>query len=303
MARLEIRVPGTAIALSKPIEAPYRRSQLCLARRGLWVTSFCARRCLSELKRINPDCRVTFYTDFAALLRGLPFVDELREFRERPEGCIGLEYEAYVPPRRHIAEILGDKIGVRVRDVRPSCAVNPEIVSRFHSEWRDTRRPRIIVNRFASSWTPNKDWPDAYWGELLDRLSARCSVIEIGAPAQGSRGAARRRLPGPEGKDEPRGAGCGHRRGRSSRWPGLRACPHRRRAGGPGCRHLRRVRAPVCSGYPGNINLYSPVHCARHAGYANPVPSTRSAFTRSSRRPSRRLSIASGHRHARVVSA
>ena len=98
---------------------------------------------------------------------------------------MGLSYEDLFPLRRHIAEILEDKLGLRVRDVRPSCVVSPEIVSRFLAEWRHMRRPRIIVNRRAGPWTPNKDWPHEYWEDLLDRLTARFSVIEIGATAQG----------------------------------------------------------------------------------------------------------------------
>ena len=143
-----------------------------------------ARPRFRELKQINPACHVTFYTYIPGLLKGLPYVDEVRSYDERPGDFIELGYEDMIPPHRHIAAILGDKLGLRVRDVRPSCVANPEVVSRFHAEWRDLRRPRVLVNRRAGPCTPNKDWPEEYWRILLDRLSSRFSVIEIGAPGK-----------------------------------------------------------------------------------------------------------------------
>ena len=175
---------GRWFLFPNPLKLPYCRSQLHLGRDGALGDVLLCTPALRELKRINAPCDVTFYTNFPGLLKGLPFIDAVRGYDERPGDCLNLEYEDLIPPRRHIAKILGDKLGLRVRDVRPSCAVNPEIVSRFLAEWRDMRRPRIIVNRRAGPWTPNKDWPDEYWGDLLDRLTARFSVIEIGASAQ-----------------------------------------------------------------------------------------------------------------------
>ncbi len=122
---------------------------------------------------------MTFYTGFPDLLEGLPFIDAVRGYDERPDDCLDLGYEEYIPPRRHIAKIFGDKLGLRVRDVKPSCSVNADTISRFHSEWQDLRKPRIIVNRRAGPWTPNKEWPDEYWENLLDRFTARFSVVEI----------------------------------------------------------------------------------------------------------------------------
>jgi ADP-heptose:LPS heptosyltransferase len=40
--------------------------------------------------------------------------------------------------------------------------------------------PRVIVQRRASRWTLNKDWPDKCWVELINSLSRRTGVIEIG---------------------------------------------------------------------------------------------------------------------------
>jgi hypothetical protein len=45
---------------------------------------------LRELKRRNPACRVTFYTDFPSVVDGLPFIDQVRPTAERPVNAIYL---------------------------------------------------------------------------------------------------------------------------------------------------------------------------------------------------------------------
>jgi hypothetical protein len=36
------------------------------------------------------------------------------------------------------------------------------------------------VIRRANSWTPNKDWPDAYWETLVDRLLGPGKILDLG---------------------------------------------------------------------------------------------------------------------------
>jgi hypothetical protein len=83
--------------------------------------------------------------------------------------------------RGYVLAALGDGLGVRLTDVRPDCTIDRAVVERFHRAWRELPRPHITVNRHASSWTPNKDWPEAYWTELIWQLSQTAGVIEIGA--------------------------------------------------------------------------------------------------------------------------
>ncbi len=245
-----------------PLKAPYRRSQLHLGRSGGHGDVLLCTPALRELKQINPACHVTFYTYIPDLLRGLPFVDAVRNFDERPGDLIDLGYEDLIPPHRHIAAIMGDKLGLRIRDVRPSCVVNPEIVSRFLAEWRDLRRPRIMVSRRAGPCTPNKDWPDEHWRNLLDRLTNRFSVIEIGAPGQARERQANEHYLDLRGKTslEEMVAAIGA------------ADLHVGPISGP-VHFAAALRTPAvviyggyeppqCTAYPGNINLYSPVHCA-----------------------------------------
>ena len=285
-----------------PLKLPYRRSQLHLGRGGALGDVLLCTPALRELKRINAPCDATFYTNFPGLLKGLPFIYAVRGYDELPGDCLSLEYEDLIPPRRHIAKILGDKLGLRIRDVRPSCAVNLEIVSRFLAEWRDMRRPRIIVNRRAGPWTPNKDWPDEYWGDLLDRLTARFSVIEIGASAQDrgvQPGDHYLDLRGKTGLEELVAA-----IGAADLHVGPISGPVHIAAalGTPAVVIYGGYEHPVCTAYPGNINLYSPVHCDR-AGCARHAHIARIACIGSSRTPSKTLSIGSGARRLGAICA
>jgi ADP-heptose:LPS heptosyltransferase len=135
---------------------------------------------LRELKLKNPNCFIRFYTDFPTLVRGLPYIDEVLSFADKPNDAIILQYEDVIPPRAHIARIIGDTLGLSVRDVRPDCVFDAEAIKHFRALFESLVRPHIVVQRKASSWTPNKDWPEAYWIELIRSLSKRASVIEVG---------------------------------------------------------------------------------------------------------------------------
>jgi ADP-heptose:LPS heptosyltransferase len=137
---------------------------------------------LREVKRLNPSCHITFYTGFPDVVRGLPVIDEVRPFEERTPGALLLACEGSLPPGRHLACILADNQGVEVRDVRPSCAIEPDLVAAWKERWQGLPRPVVVVNRYANSWTPNKDWPDACWVKLIGLLCQEGSVVEIGRP-------------------------------------------------------------------------------------------------------------------------
>ena len=245
-----------------PALAPYRRDELHLSRSyGLGDVLMCT-PAMREIKRLNPACRITFYTDFPDLVEGLPFIDRVRPMAEQPEGYIWLNYEFSLPPHRHLARIIGDQLGVDVRDVRPSCAVRPDLVERFRNEWSDLPRPHVIVTRRASNFTPNKDWPDAHWDALVARLATRSTVIEVGGPT-------------PEPPGRPDGSYL-DLRGRTSLHELVAAIAAADLHIAPitGTVHIAAAMAvptvviyggyehPVCTTYPGNINLYSPVDCA-----------------------------------------
>ena len=162
--------------------APFRWPELHLAREGGIGDVLLCTPMLREIKALNPTCRLYFYTRYTELLRGLSFLEDVRAVSERPPHTIHLEYESCIPPARHLARIMGDQAGVAVKDVRPSCALAETRRQFWQSRFGAAGRPVVAVSRRASSWTPNKDWPNAYWGELLDSLCRRVTVVEIGEP-------------------------------------------------------------------------------------------------------------------------
>jgi hypothetical protein len=168
-----------------------------------------------------------------------------------------------IPPRRHLARILGDNLGVDVKDIRPSCTVTLAEVDRFRQAWEDLPHPWVVVTREAGDFTRNKDWPNEYWETLLDRLLTRCAIIEVGTACREDR----RPRPDPHYIDLV---------GRTTLPQLMAAIAAADLLVAPetGSMHIAAAVGtpavviyggyidPVATGYPGNINLYSPVECA-----------------------------------------
>ncbi len=189
-ARVRRRIRRNVLANSGPLarwmlfrdrsRAPARQRVVDVARdAGIGDVIMCT-PALRELKRINPQGRIRFYTNFGELVRGLPYIDEVLPFSERPPESIFVEYTDIMPSRVHIGRLIGDRLGVAVTDVQPDCVAQPTIANAFRRSWADLPQPRIVVLRRASRFTPNKDWPDASWAELIATLSRFATVIEIG---------------------------------------------------------------------------------------------------------------------------
>ena len=99
-------------------------------------------------------------------------------------GAVELLYEGSIPPRRHLARIFGDQLGLEVIDVRPFCVFDGELIRHYQDAWAHLPRPWIVVNRKSNN-SPNKDWMDEQWDQLIASLLNRYTVIEIGAGRQG----------------------------------------------------------------------------------------------------------------------
>jgi ADP-heptose:LPS heptosyltransferase len=166
-----------------PFTPPYRRRELHVRRVAALGDVLLCTPALREAARCNPRLRVTFYTDIPGVVKGLPYIQEVRPTSDFPRDGLNLSYEECIPPRRHIARLFGDLIGVRVPDVTPDCAVDPELVAIWRARLRELPRPMVIVNRRAGPYTPNKDWPAGHWSDLLPQLCRLGSVVEIGQPA------------------------------------------------------------------------------------------------------------------------
>jgi len=163
---------------------------------------------LRLLKQIRPQIRIVFYTPYVEAFRGLPFLDEVRPIEDcshpsavwslaKPrgvryinilcgyrDGVVEFLYEGSLPPRRHIARIYGDQLGLDVGDVRPSCVFNKALIRQYQEAWAHLPRPWVVVNRRSNN-SPNKDWMGAYWDRLITGLLNRYMVIEIGAGRDG----------------------------------------------------------------------------------------------------------------------
>ena len=140
---------------------------------------------LRAAKAANPGGRIRFYTKMPELVAGLPYIDEVLPYEDRPDGSIYLDYLKLVPSPVHLARLIGDRIGVDVSDVQPDCVVDEALAARFRRDWAHLPRPWVVALRRASRFTPNKDWPDAAWDVLLDDVSRWGSVIEIGTREAG----------------------------------------------------------------------------------------------------------------------
>jgi ADP-heptose:LPS heptosyltransferase len=243
---------------------------------------------LRLLKQIRPEIRIVFYPrePFVEAVRGLPFVDEVRPHVEFPRPsalwssgakdrvgykdvalgyrlrAVELLYEGSYRPRRHIARIFGDQLGLEVSDVRPSCAFDETKIREYQQSWSHLPRPWIVVNRRASAHTPNKEWPEAYWDRLIARLLDRYTVIEIGeGNPQGD--VARHEhyvdLTGTLALDRFLAvvAAADVHVGPVSGPVHVAAA-----AGKPSVVIYGGYEHPDCSSYPGNLNLYTPLPCA-----------------------------------------
>lgn len=135
---------------------------------------------LRALKAANPRGRIRFFTKFPELVRGLPYIDEVLPFEDRPPGTSYVEYTKVMPSPVHIARLLGDRMGVAVTDTRPDCVVDNHEVDGFRRAWADLPRPWLLILRRASRFTPNKDWPEGAWDMLAADLAGWASVIELG---------------------------------------------------------------------------------------------------------------------------
>src|SRR5215469_11896260 len=158
---------------------PWRRSAHIRRSAALGDALMCT-PAMRALKQANPRCRIYFYTDYSDLVRDLWYIDQILPGNKRSLRSMRMSYEGDLPTRCHLAKILGKRLGVRVEDVRPDCSIDQKLVQRFRRAWRDLPRPHILVQRRASSYTPNKNWPDASWRTLISIILQTATVIEIG---------------------------------------------------------------------------------------------------------------------------
>jgi ADP-heptose:LPS heptosyltransferase len=252
-----------AIRFPIPGTAPWQRRHLEVAREaGIGDILMCT-PALREVKRRNPSGRITFYAGFPDVLCGLPFVDEVRPFTERPRHALLLAVEGSYPPARHLAHVFADNLGVTIDDVRPGVALDPARAETWRARFASRPRPLIVVNRYSSTLTPNKDWADACWVELIDRMCrAGMSVVETGHPNPATAGVPR------GGYEDLRGrttlADVSAILAAADAHVGPSSGPHHMAAavGTPAVVIYGGFEHPVGTAYPGNVDLYTQLPCS-----------------------------------------
>lgn len=167
-----------------PFLEPYRRKHLAVRRAGgLGDVLMCTPALYAAWQR-NPQLRITFYADYPEILKGLPFIHEVCPLKQAPPHALRFRYWHLIPPPRHIARLFAEQIGIHLQDVRPHCVVDEAVLQQLRTKIPEGL-PVITIQRQASSHTPNKNWPDAYWDELISLLQPDYIIIEIGQEKTG----------------------------------------------------------------------------------------------------------------------
>ena len=282
---------------------PHRWSEVHVFRVGGIGDSLMSTPALRLLKQVRPQIRIVFYTPYVEAFRGLPFLDEVRPLEDYPypsavwslakprgvwyvhivsgyrDGAVEFLYEGSLPPRRHIARIFGDQLGLDVGDVRPSCVFDEALIRQYQEAWAHLPRPWIVVNRQSASGL-NKNWMGEHWDRLIASLLNRYTVIEIGA--------------GPDGGDPVRHPHYVDLSGKLPRGHFLAAVAAGDIHVGPdsGPVHVAAAAGkpsvviyggyihPDCVSYPGNINLYTALPCSPCWLLMEPCPYDRVCLSR-----------------------
>ncbi len=285
------------------VGSPDRWPEVHVFRMGGIGDSLMSTPALRLLKQMRPQIRIVFYTPYVEAFRGLPFLDEVRPLEDYPRHTavhswgkprvvmyfiitdgyrdrgVELLYEGSVPPRRHIARIFGDQLGLDVRDVRPSCVFDEALIRQYQKAWADLPRPWIVVNRKSNSGL-NKNWMGEHWDRLITSLLNRYTVIETGAGRDGGDPVRHPHYVDLTGK-----LPLGHllaavAAGDIHVGPVSGPVHIAAAAGKPSVVIYGGYEHPDCSSYPGNINLYTALPCSQCWLLMEPCPYNRLCLSR-----------------------
>lgn len=160
--------------------SPNRKREIFVSRPSEMGDVLLCTPALREFKKRNPDTKIHFFTNYPEIVRGLSYIDSVRPYEERPWDGIEFSYENSLPPNRHIAKIFGDQLNIDVSNVFPDCVFSNSQIRQIRQQFDHFARPWIVVNRKAGPWTPNKDWSDESWDNLIPSLLNMGTVFEIG---------------------------------------------------------------------------------------------------------------------------
>ena len=164
-----------------PLRKPFQRAAIRLYSLGGGVgDELMCTPVFREIRRRNPACRITYLSRYPEMFRANPHLDKVEEFSvEGSRSAFELSYLPIYPPPRPLITLMGECVGLEMSatqldppDVVPSAEVRDKIAA--------IAGPRIVVQPRASHWTPNKAWPAESWKALLEKLTERFEVVEVG---------------------------------------------------------------------------------------------------------------------------
>jgi ADP-heptose:LPS heptosyltransferase len=164
-----------------PLKKPYQRRNLRLSAPGGGIgDELMCTPIFREIKRLNPQCHITFVSRQPELFRKNPNLDAIETYvrDSKPKGIV-LNYAHVMPPSRPLITLMAECVGLILRATEldtPEVTPSPSVQKRLAS----IPSPRIVIQPLASRWTPNKNWPANYWIELVRMLTAHFEVIEVG---------------------------------------------------------------------------------------------------------------------------
>jgi ADP-heptose:LPS heptosyltransferase len=164
-----------------PLKKPWQRARLRLTSHGGGIgDELMCTPIFREIRRLNPECHITFLSRYPEIFRNNPDLDEVERFSLAAAArAIYLQYNLVIPPPRPLVTLMGECVGLDLRPSRlepPIVEPSPEVRARFAR----IAEPRILIQPQASAWTPNKQWPVELWRKLIEMLVERYDVVETG---------------------------------------------------------------------------------------------------------------------------
>lgn len=140
------------------------------------LMALCALQAIHQQKQSQ---NFIFYSRYFSVLSGAPHVFDIRPLND---GCQLTTAKAIV--YRHFQDIpilkqmvvdLGSPSASDFTlQLAPRCYPTP-------SAWPTEADKVILIQTTASAWTPNKQWPEAYWQSMISSLPSASTIIEVGA--------------------------------------------------------------------------------------------------------------------------
>ncbi|WP_265595673.1 glycosyltransferase family 9 protein [Verrucomicrobium sp. BvORR106] len=125
----------------------------------------------------RPSARVTFHSRFAEVLRQAPSSIHVTPYDagSLPKGSTGLGYVGRT--QQSINEQMASRLGLvpeKYSIPLPSYPIGTP------GGQYPSAGTIIVIQPVASAWTPNKQWPLAYWTKLVESLPPDATVVELG---------------------------------------------------------------------------------------------------------------------------